>query len=229
MFSCGFDDRESGEGTGRKFLGPEELESLVKMIESTGTLRELNLQNVFSSCTDISRVLGALGKNASIMIFKSAIYSLYRPYWPDPTDVERTSLQNALLAMIRNATTLCSVTIYLYVNKEMSISENEAIQEAYQRPVLSFLYVQNRREKIIEFEHQVLDSILLNYQAANVLKIGRLLSGCSLVCGLRIPTELVDEILRQVTIESAWDDQDWRLIRRVAVDRRTVGHLLSND
>ena len=236
LFSCRSDRRflDDEEGTGRKFLGADELESLIKLIESTGTLRELNLRNVFSNCTDLSQLLGALRKNSSIRIFTSEIHPLYS-YWPDPTDLERTSLQNALLAMIRDVTTLQRVTIVLNLNEETSIFENELIQEAHDHSTLPYLSVQNRRgQPVVELvnKYEARDSVLLKYQAANLLKIGRLLSGTRLVCGKSLPNELVDAILRQVTANTrrVWDDKLWKVIRRVVLNRQTIGRLiLSND
>ena len=43
-----------------------------------------------------------------------------------------------------------------------------------------------------------------------------------------IPVELVETILRLVTVDSYWPDDVWRLIRRVVMDRDTLGWISSD-
>ena len=106
----------------------------------------------------------------------------------------------------------------------------DVLLEAFHQSInLSSMHLGDCRNESVDIDKSIPEIHFLNDLSASVLKIGRILSGESLVCGKNLPIELVDAILRQVTVKSAWDASLWKPIRRVAVDRRTIGHMLTNN
>ena len=78
----------------------------------------------------------------------------------------------------------------------------------------------------VEKDQGVSDSYLsLRHDAANVAKLGRVLTSAPAICGKVVPYEIIDHILLHVSVDGLWDDQYWKPIRRVVMDRRSIGKI----
>ena len=205
-----------------------EFDSILRLIRSSRTLRILALHDIFCSISHLCRALAELISNTSIWKFDSLLCENLPP-WPEAPETEKAALTTLLLQLMSNNFTLTDFQIFLAIQGSYLNLNEDVLLQAFQRSItLSSIFLVDRDGGVID-DNSIHEVHYLNAQAANVVKIGRLFSGDSLVCGLRIPTELVDAILREVTSGSVWNDGMWRVIRRVAVDRRTIGRLMTNS
>ena len=208
-----------------------EFDSLIRLIRSSRALRRLDLNDAFCSISHVCRALEALKQNPTISGFHSMSSGQYPPC-SEPSEIEAATLNSLLLDLISYKSTLTALFLTFAITKSSSILRENALLEAfYKSTSLSTMFLcEPMMENRVVHGHKSISQLhSLNDLAANVVKIGRILSGMSLVCGLRLPIELIEEIMRQVTVESTLEDNLWRVIRRVAVDRRTIGRLLMND
>ena len=215
-----------------RHLDCREFDSVIHLIQSSRTLRTLELPDIFCSISHISRALEALRFNTSIRKFDSRLSLRLLP-WPEPSETEEALLNTLLLELISNNNTLTDIVLSLAIKKDYPILHKHALHEAFNKNIrLSSMSLVDQRERhdgSVHGRKSIPEVYYLNDLAAIVFKIGRVLSGESLMCGKRLPIELVEEIMRHVTAESVWDDGLWKPIRRAAVDRRTIGRLLMND
>ena len=208
-----------------------EFDSILRLIRLSRTLRRLELNDIFCSISHICRALDALRSNTSILWF-DCLMSLELPPWPETSEMEEETLNTVLVELISHNKTLTKIFLSVAVKKGYPILRQDALLEAFNKNVsLSSMSLKDRRihDGSVEGYRSFPEARFVNDLAAIVFKIGRVLSGESLVCGQSLPIELVEEIMKQVTIESVWDDKLWKPIRRVAVNRRTIGRLLTND
>ena len=213
-------------------LDCREFDSFIHMIQSSRTLRTLKLHDVVGSISQMCRALEALRSNTSIWRFDSFECKQVPP-WPEPCEAEEAKLNTLLLELMSYNSTLIDIGLTFGINKSYPILRKQALREAFFKNIslssLSLVMDQRENDAHVLASKSIPEALLLNDQAVSVFKIGRVLSGESLVCGQRLPIELIEEIMRQVTVESVWDDGLWKPIRRIAVDRRTIGRLLTND
>ena len=209
-------------------LDCRELDSVIRLIRLSRTLRTLHLNDIFCSMSQICRALDALRSNTSISRFNSLI-SLKDTLWPEPSKTETATLTALLLQLMSDNITLTVLYISLEIYGSYLNMNIDVLLEAFNKNInLSSMSLVDRDESVGDSK-SIPGVHYLKDLAAVVLKIGRVFSGKSLVCGKSLPIELVDEIMRQVAVGSIWDDGIWKPIRRVAVDRRTIGRLMTND
>ena len=206
-----------------------ELLSLAKLVESSNTLRDLSLAHSIQPAY-ISLILNAFSKNRSLIKaylsddqFFTASSSIQQP-----NPIELVLINDSLLKILRENRTLKCLKIALRAFKDDHILDRTLLDETLKnRSNITSFHLGGITYENTKFTSQ--GDLFLQSQAANVLKIGRLLSGSSLVLGRRLPVELIDYILKQASSESPMHDQDWRVIRRVVMNRGTIGRLLMND
>ena len=221
-------------------LNESDCEHLVKLINYTQTLKELSLTNIhFQTVASFSKVLVALTKNSSIVTFGLHQFPSRElsVSWTKLSENEKLALNESLVGLIRGNKMVRKLQIQVKATPECSIFDSASVVEAVNSqkpPILDHVRISDS-DRIWESGLNITRSVrnykseYLNHLFASVFKVGRILSGESLVCGQRIPLELIEEIMRQVSVESVWDDALWKPIRRVALNRQTIGLLLVND
>ena len=210
-------------------LDCHEFDSVIRVIQLSRTLRTLRLNDIFCSVPEIFPALEALKSSTSIQDFEIDESEQF-PTWPEPSETEKATLTTLLLELMSNNIVLTDLLISLAIHGSYLNQSKDVLLKAFHRSInLRTMSLVDRNDRSVHAQKSFSEIYYLNDLAAIVFKIGRILSGESLVCGKCLPTELVDAILRQVTLGSAWDDSLWKPIRRIAVDRWTIGRLMTND
>ena len=188
-------------------LDCREIDSVIHLIQSSRTLQRLQLNDVFCSTSQMCRALKALRTNTSIWEFKG-LASLQYPAWLEPSEMEVATLNKLLLELISNTKTLVDVRIRFGFQESYQILSESVFLEAFDNNIN--LWFMSLEEQMYDYGAvAVKPTPEIHYSndlAAIVFKIGRVFSGQSLVCRKRLPIELVEEIMHQVTVESVWDD-----------------------
>ena len=210
-------------------LQDEEIDSLAQMITQSKTLRHVQLGLL--STQALIAVLQALSKNTSIQVFASV--GKPAPQCATWLKVVHPDLDAALLEVIHKNTTLRDLAIEIGGYDPDVTFAHETIRAGYHSQTLDRLIIfgsksvhrikcKERSEiEKADFAHK------LDCQAKCVLKIGRLMSGSSLICGRVVPVELIEVIMRYVASECLWNDEIWKVIRRTVLNRNTIGQIMS--
>ena len=137
------------------------------------------------------------------------------------------ALEETFLKLLRENNVLRTI----YCNSWIGIADMlcvDRLQDAFEKNmVLESIYRRKSpyQDALLEKKQKGDSLSVLQDQAANIVLIGRLFAGAKRICGKFLPAEIIEQILRQVTLQSPWRDDKWRVIRRVVMNRGTIGKL----
>ena len=219
-----------------KFCAPvlnfsrREFDSFIELIRETGSLQYLNLQRLLLTRSDEARLIfDALAENKSLV---SCVIN-YVGLMPECSEIEReqTKLDMNMSAhrFLQRNNTLMNLefgllnTLINWLDSERLIPEynrNRVLDVFHINPVGEF------RTKLFESKDTMADSLsVLCDQATDLVQAGRTFAGARTVFGKGFPLELIESILECITEKSHWNDDKWKQIRRVLLDRRSIGKL----
>ena len=160
-----------------------EFDSVLRLIKSSRTLRTLYLTDIVCSISQMCQALDALKSNTSLWKF-DCLPSGELPLWPESSEIEESSLNKRLLELISCRNTLTSVYISLAIHKNYPILCKDPLVETFKKNnnLLSMRLKDRRFNDGVDAYKSIPEVHSLKDLAAVVFKIGRVLSGESLVC-----------------------------------------------
>ena len=211
----------------------------IALVQQTKTLRELALIGVPQDWVETLGLFKALSENSSIELFlygrgAKEVNGFQPGFQPlDRVPATRDAVTFGLQELLQRNRVLRSMNfLIMYSSFELLFLTPrktffDAINHNPTMHTLCLGEVSNAFKGRINEEDAIQQ---MRDRIANILKAARTFSVAGLIRGKNLPNELFDNIVRQVTRDSIWNDEDyWKVIRRVALDRCTIGKLIEAD
>ena len=232
-FKFGYTDR---------YMDDTEVDALITLIEESECLRSVTIFESIQGLGQICDLLDALAVNTSLENFHMLnrlkdISPPLRSFRSLPA-VMNDSFFDSVLDLLESNYTLkvCKLRPMkldpkhsdLFIGLEEAFYENPILEsfqiadkchfEKRETPTRIYIDIEPERKKNS-----------LDHDAAILLRAGRLLSVANQICGQEIPTEIIESIICQITEDSDWEKENWKIIRRGVMDRMTIGKLVPDS
>ena len=214
-------------------INETEYQALLTMISEPSTLRNLNIVNTHLPPRQACRLLQALAKNKSLTNAEVDIqnYGTWEISGTSENELfsNASAIKTSLIQLVEQNRTLRSLKIWYdeYINWQDAYYE-QLTHSFVRNPVITYCGRQYGKMQLkMDIGQEKYERF--DYDAANILMVGRVFLGAKRVCGYKISSEVIDCILQHYTAESPWYPENWQAIRRAVLDRGTIGKLLSEE
>ena len=203
-------------------LNQNEMQGVLNLVRQTKTLRTFSLiANRFKG-EQYSSLFEALSKNTSLRLFRVVSY-----YWHmDSQILLDTRPIHEFLATNRSLQFLDMAQRFEILEKLSKNDVEEIKQAVVEHSGLVKFHLGSLQLSKSALKGDIVHCSLIN-EALHLLKLGRLLTFSKRILGKQLAVELVEHILKQITLDSVWPDDLWKPIRRAVMNRKTVGKLYS--
>ena len=211
-----------------RVLNQNEMTSVSNLIRETRTLRNFSLIADHFEGKQFNDLFDALAKNVSLLSFRavSNVSPEEDMTLEDPIELDSQPILAFLAA--NQALQFLDTTQGFDIHGKLEDKDVEEITQAVttKRGLLKFHVGSLKLEKLAH-EGDIVHYSLRN-EALHLLKLGRTLTFERNIRGKQLAVEVIEYILKQVTVDSIWPDTLWSPIRRAVMNRGTLGKLCSD-